>query len=252
MIVNSSVDNSLCTLTAIVTLYFNLASTAWFLVFCIGWYLSAAKNWSSESIQNLSNIFHGIVWSSPILPTILTVIKHQISADELTGLCQINEPNNLWFAAIPNAAVVSLSFLLTYYTALALTKVRRTVKVVYKSSAKLEKLMVRLLVFSAMQIFPTIAIIFCIFHETWHRPRWKSLSLLSAFDCQAQVDCIPGPIYRSAAIEVVMLKIFASMMIAINSGMWIWSTKTFKYWFHFIRFSSFSRSADSEVPVVHL
>lgn len=113
---------------------------------------------------------------------------------------------------------------------MALVRVRRAIRAAGRVATKLERLMTRLGIFALLYALPALGGLACALHESHVRPRWRTLALLAALDCRSSQNCVPGPVYRAAGLEVALLRLFLSLVIGVTSGMWVWSGKTCRAW----------------------
>lgn len=229
LVVKSS-DNMLCALSSFILQYLAMAIRMWWLVFCICWYLHATCEWSNESLTELSSWFHGIVYSLSIIPPLLALLTGHIVADELTESCTIREEAILWFIFIPQFLCLLTGGLLSIRTAFSLCYIRTSLLASGRGAQKLERLMIRLCLFTVMFVLVEFCYLVCTAYESWHRPWWKSLALLSALDCPTMGTCNPEPMYHTASIEVVLLRILFSLLVGVSSVMWVCSGKTYRTW----------------------
>ncbi|XP_047481889.1 frizzled-9-like [Penaeus chinensis] len=125
---------------------------------------------------------------------------------------------------------------------------------------KLEKLMVRIGVFSVLYTVPAVCVIACNVYEYLSRDQWRKMASVAALKCSggsggtAKLHRGSGNLsYRQyhnpgntaasectleqsiPSVEIFMLKIFMSLVVGITSGMWIWSSKTVLLWQKFFR-----------------
>ncbi|XP_050697804.1 frizzled-10-B-like [Eriocheir sinensis] len=289
-----------CIITFILQYYFSLASGIWWVVLTFTWFLSAGKKWSSEALQAYASYFHTVAWGLPAVATILVLTLKQVDGDELVGLCYVGLSRrwaHLAFVIVPLSILLALG---TFFIALgfvALFRIRRAIKSeadVSQADAatttttttttplsltttttnshprtlnninKLEKLMVRIGVFSVLYTVPAICVISCNVYELMWRRRWREMAdqaalrctssgyhqqqgfggggdggwsvgtmhyhsgLVRTGDCNTLEQSIPS-------VEIFMLKIFMSLVVGITSGMWIWSSKTVTLWQKFFR-----------------
>ncbi|KAG7251968.1 hypothetical protein CRUP_012787 [Coryphaenoides rupestris] len=100
---------------------------------------------------------------------------------------------------------------------------------------KLEKLMIRLGVFTVLYTVPATVIVACYFYEQHGRQSWEvahnctsCLSLQQQQQQQQQGG--GGAAGRRPDYAVFMLKYFMCLLVGITSGVWIWSGKTLDSW----------------------
>ena len=219
-----------CAMWWLVKHYLALASSIWWAILCGCWLLSARNEWSSEALHNIATYLHALAWGLPILLTGGTLISRSVSADELTGLCQISDESALWLEVLPHGILLLLGCVLASIAGMALVRVRRAIRAAGRSATKLERLMTRLGIFALLYALPALGGLACALHESSVRPRWRTLALLAALDCRAAQNCLPGPVYRAAGLEIALLRLFLSLVVGVTSGMWVWSGKTCRAW----------------------
>ncbi|XP_043278385.1 frizzled-9-like isoform X2 [Venturia canescens] len=210
--------------------YLSLASSMWWTILCGCWLLSARNEWSSEALHNIAAYLHAIAWGLPILLTGGTLLSRSVSADELTGLCQVSDESAIWLEVLPHGVLLLLGCVLGSIAGSALIRVRRAVRAAGRSATKLERLMTRLGIFALLYALPAFGGLACALHEASVRPRWRTLALLAALDCRAAQNCVPGPVYRASGLEIALLRLFLSLVVGVTSGMWVWSGKTCRAW----------------------
>ncbi|XP_058789951.1 frizzled-9-like isoform X2 [Phymastichus coffea] len=230
--VNDGMRSASCTLWWVARYYFGLASSLWWAILCGCWLLSARNEWSSEALHNIATYLHAVAWGTPVLLTSVTLISRSLSADELTGLCQVSDESVLWLEILPNASLLILGCVLGGIAGSALIRVRRAIRQAGRSATKLERLMTRLGVFAVLYALPALSSMACALRESHIRPKWRTLVFLAALDCRSSTDCIPGslPNHKASGLEVTLLRLFLSLVIGITSGMWVWSGKTCRAW----------------------
>ncbi|KAE8622401.1 hypothetical protein XENTR_v10005226 [Xenopus tropicalis] len=233
-LIREGLESSGCTLVFLILYYFGMASSLWWVVLTLTWFLAASKKWGHEAIESHGSYFHLAAWGIPAIKTIIILTMRKVGGDELTGLCYVggSDPSALTgFVLVPLSCylVTGTSFLLTGFV--ALFHIRRVMKTGGTNTEKLEKLMVKIGVFSILYTVPATCIIVCCFYERLNLAHWDSRAREES--CRtvpgsARPDCnLPHSI---PSVAVFMLKIFMSLAVGITSGVWVWSSKTLQAW----------------------
>ena len=155
----------------------------------------------------------------------------------------LNDTNLLIFVILPLCAylVIGVLFLLAGFY--SLFRIRSVLRAQTRSKTdKLEKLMVRIVIFSVLYIVPGVIVILCHFYEYQHRQNWalshncqcKSKSpshdLISEDHSGVKITHFTN---ESPLYIVFLLKYIMCLVVGITSGFWIWSSKTVDSWARF-------------------
>lgn len=242
ILIQEGLENTDCAIVFLLLYFFGTASSLWWVVLTLTWFLAAGLKWGHEAIQLHSTFFHLAAWAIPAIKTILILVMRDVDADELTGICYVGNQNNntlLGFAIAPllGYLLIGTSFIIAGIV--AMFKIRRRVRSDGVRTDKLEVLMIRIGIFSVLYTVPAMCVIGCLFYEYVNRDSWY----LSNSD-------------TSPKIEIFMLKVFMNLVVGITSGMWIWSQKTIISWQNFISKLCFRRverkhTKTYTVPVYH-
>ncbi|KAH0625367.1 hypothetical protein JD844_014833 [Phrynosoma platyrhinos] len=212
-----------------------MASSLWWVILTLTWFLAAGKKWGHEAIEANSSYFHLAAWAIPAVKTIMILVMRRVAGDELTGLCYVGsmDVNALTgFVLVPLACylIIGTSFILSGFV--ALFHIRRVMKTGGENTDKLEKLMVRIGVFSVLYTVPATCVIACYFYERLNMDYWKILAMqqkCKVNDNQTKhLDCTMSE--SIPAVEIFMVKVFMLLVVGITSGMWIWTSKTLQSW----------------------
>lgn len=218
-----------CTMVFLMLYYFGMASAVWWVILTLTWFLAAGLKWGQEAIESKASYFHLVSWSVPAIQTIIVLIMRKVDGDELSGLCYVGNQNPANLGAYVLAPlcvylVVGSLFLLAGFV--ALFRIRNVLKSKETNTEKLEKLMVRIGVFSVLYTVPATCVVACYFYEHRNMKTWQFNSVM----CNENLKCQTkfGP-----KVEVFMVKYFMLLIVGISSNMWIWSSKTFQSWRNF-------------------
>lgn len=165
-----------------------------------------------------------------------------IIGDVLTGICSLA----VWSddTAVRDMVLIPLVVYLILGTAfwmagfVSLCRIRKVMKHDgTRGTEKLEKLMIRIGVFSVLYTVPAIAQILCLVYEhvnlgswilSWHATICKDPKY--ALPCPSQTNDLE----KKPNFEVFIAKYFVSLLVGLTSSVWIWSGKTLNSWQQFL------------------
>uniref|UniRef100_A0A671YWI9 Frizzled class receptor 7b n=1 Tax=Sparus aurata TaxID=8175 RepID=A0A671YWI9_SPAAU len=214
-----------CTILFMVLYFFGMASSIWWVILSLTWFLSAN-----------SQYFHLAAWAVPAVKTITILALGQVDGDLLTGVCYVGIYNVIALRGFVLAPLfvylfIGTSFLLAGFV--SLFRIRTIMKQDGTKTEKLEKLMVRIGVFSVLYTVPATIVLACYFYEQAFRPQWERTWQMQT--CKR--FAVPCPAGNFAPLmpdfTVFMIKYLMTMIVGITSGFWIWSGKTLQSWRRF-------------------
>jgi frizzled protein 4 len=96
------------------------ASSLWWVILTLTWFLAAGLKWGHEAIQIHSSYFHLAAWAVPAIKTIVILVMRDVDADELTGICYVGNQNSrtlLGFVIVPLLVYlfIGITFLVVFY-----------------------------------------------------------------------------------------------------------------------------------------
>jgi len=227
-----------CSLVFVLIYMFSMASSLWWVVLTLTWFLSAGLKWAEESISRYSWLFHTVVWGIPTLKTTLILALGLVEGDDVAGICYAGTRNTwvlIGFVVVPLTLylITGISFLVLGFS--SLFKIRSIIREQggsRQTADKLEKLMVKIGIFGILYIVPAGTVIACGVYEALNRERWEED--YSCRGCQLEVT------YPD--FSVLMLKYFMQLAVGITAGFWVWSGKTVDAWSRVLgRLLNFSR-----------
>nr|CAD7197070.1 unnamed protein product [Timema douglasi] len=238
MIRHSSTGPVACTMVFLLVYFFGMASSIWWVVLSFTWFLAAGLKWGNEAIAGYSQYFHLLAWLIPTVKSVAVLILAAVDGDPVAGICYVGNLNafNLrGFVLAP--LLVYLIFGTSFLSGgfVSLFRIRNVIKqqggVNGRSKAdKLEKLMIRIGIFSVLYTVPATIVIGCHLYETSLQNEWMAPLVCPCNGVDSSVHPgqrtrFPRPLY-----SVLMLKYFMSLAVGITSGVWIWSGKTLDSW----------------------
>lgn len=220
-----------CTIIAVMLYFSWMAAALWWVVLAFTWFLAASLKWAPEGIARHSFKYHMLAWGVALVQTIALIISKKADGDELTRACFVgnHDPDALGgFVIAPLCIYLVLGSLLFIYGFTSLVTIRSVIRQSHSKTDKLEKLMVRVAVFSILYAVPTAIVIGCLFYENQNHDSWKYPS---------DGSCSPSRRWPNnrcngseAKASLFMVKLFMILIVGLTSGIWIWSSKTVDTW----------------------
>ncbi|XP_035535790.1 frizzled-7-like [Morone saxatilis] len=227
-----------CTILFMILYFFGMASSIWWVILSLTWFLSAGMKWGHEAIEANSQYFHLAAWAVPAVKTITILAMGQVDGDLLTGVCyvgiyNVNALRGFVLAPLFVYLFIGTSFLLAGFV--SLFRIRTIMKHDGTKTEKLERLMVRIGVFSVLYTVPATIVIACHFYEQAFRPQWERTWHRQT--CKRFAVPCPAGNFASLTPDftVFMIKYLMTMIVGITSGFWIWSGKTLQSWRQFYK-----------------
>ncbi|XP_075685859.1 frizzled-7 [Rhinoderma darwinii] len=241
-----------CTILFMILYFFGMASSIWWVILSLTWFLAAGMKWGHEAIEANSQYFHLAAWAVPAVKTITILAMGKVDGDLLSGVCYVginSVPSLRGFVLAPLFVYlfIGTSFLLAGFV--SLFRIRTIMKHDGSKTEKLEKLMVRIGVFSVLYTVPATIVLACYFYEQAFRETWEKTWLMQT--CKS--FAIPCPSHHfspmSPDFTVFMIKYLMTMIVGITSSFWIWSGKTLQSWRKFYHRLSNGSSGKGETAV---
>lgn len=226
-----------CTILFMMVYFFSMASSIWWVMLTLTWFLSAGLKWGNEAIERNSQYFHLAAWAVPAIKTITILALGQVDGDTLSGICFTGISNTTYlrlFILVPLCAYLLLGTFFLLAGFVSLFRIRTIMKHDGSKTDKLEKLMVRIGIFSVLYTVPAMIVIACYFYEQSFRHEWMN----SWYAQMGRRYLLPprGNVeepYPMPDFTVFMIKYLMNLIVGITSGFWIWSGKTIASWRQF-------------------
>lgn len=85
LVVTQGTKNEGCTILFMLTYFFTMASSIWWVILTLTWVLAAGLKWGQEAIESNSQYFHLAAWAIPAIKTITIIALSAIDGDVLSG-----------------------------------------------------------------------------------------------------------------------------------------------------------------------
>nr|NVI73942.1 frizzled 2 [Cucujiformia] len=152
----------------------------WWVILSFTWFLAAGLKWGNEAIASYAQFFHLAAWLIPSVQTLAVLLSGAVDGDPISGICYVgnmNMDNLRAFVLAPLLVylVIGTTFLLTGFV--SLFRIRNVIKKQGGAGAgckteKLEKLMIRIGIFSVLYTVPATVVIGCHLYENAYHEDW--------------------------------------------------------------------------------
>ncbi|PSN55458.1 Frizzled-1 [Blattella germanica] len=169
--------------------------------------------------------------------------------DILSGVCNVglwNVESLRGFVLAPLFVYLVLGTVFLLAGFVSLFRIRTVMKHDGTKTDKLEKLMIRIGVFSVLYTVPAVIVLACLFYEQAYFDHWMlswNMDMCSrpGSNNNNNAYAIPCPVGERSRdlgfkpdFEVFMIKYLMALIVGITSSFWIWSGKTFTSWKEFL------------------
>ncbi|NXH75096.1 FZD8 protein, partial [Hydrobates tethys] len=168
-------------------------------------------------------------WLLPSVKSIAVLALSSVDGDPVAGICYVGNQsleNLRGFVLAPLLIYLAIGSMFLLAGFVSLFRIRSVIKQQGgpTKTHKLEKLMIRLGLFTVLYTVPAASVVACLFYEQHNRPRWEA-----THNCPCLRDQQPDQA-RRPDYAVFMLKYFMCLVVGITSGVWVWSGKTLESW----------------------
>ncbi|XP_060947687.1 frizzled-3a isoform X3 [Limanda limanda] len=221
--------NKACTLLFMVLYFFTMASSVWWVILTITWFLAAVPKWGSEAIEKKALLFHAGAWGIPGVLTVTLLAMNKIEGDSVSGVCFVGLYNMTalrWFILAPLGLDVVVGVALLLAGILALNRVRMEIPLEKENQEKLVKFMIRIGVFSVLYLVPLLTVLACYLYESSYRAVWETTWVQERcreyhIPCPYQVESNSRP-----DLVLFLIKYLMMLIVGIPSVFWVGSKKT--------------------------
>uniref|UniRef100_H2Y559 Uncharacterized protein n=1 Tax=Ciona savignyi TaxID=51511 RepID=H2Y559_CIOSA len=201
--------NTVCAIVFLLSYFFGMASYLWWVILTLTWFLAAGMKWSHEAIERHSSYFHLVAWSIPSIKIVVILILRHVRLCYV-GNQDMNALTGFVLAPLFTYLVIGTSFLLAGF--FSLFRIKSYMEKEGSKTDKLERLMVKIGVFSVLYIVPASIVIGCYFYEHAVRRLWS-----------LNRNVTPS-------VSIYFLRILMQLIIGVFTGFWVWSKKSIQSW----------------------
>lgn len=142
------------------------------------------------------------------------------------------------YIVAPQVVFLSLGTIFLVAGFISLFNIRNAIKHAGTKTNKLEKLMVRIGIFSVLYTVPAVIVIACNVYELLNRETWMQQFRLKAcldFTLRRFISCPVTDYEKMLTLKGpdftwFIFKYLGYLIVGITSGFWIWSNKTVSSW----------------------
>lgn len=92
-VISQGTKHEMCTMLFMVLYFFGMASSIWWVILTLTWYLAAGLKWGHEAIEANSQYFHLAAWAAPAIKTVSILamgkVEGKITEKSTTGLIKM-------------------------------------------------------------------------------------------------------------------------------------------------------------------
>uniref|UniRef100_A0A0E9Q122 G-protein coupled receptors family 2 profile 2 domain-containing protein n=1 Tax=Anguilla anguilla TaxID=7936 RepID=A0A0E9Q122_ANGAN len=70
-----------------------MASSIWWVILSLTWFLAAGMKWGNEAIASYSQYFHLAAWLIPSMKSIAVLALSSVDGDPVAGICYVGNQN---------------------------------------------------------------------------------------------------------------------------------------------------------------
>ena len=218
-----------CVILFIIVYYFQMAAAIWWVMLTLTWFLASTLKWGEEAIERPWILYQIFSWSIPAIQVIFVLAFQLVDGDQLSGLCYTGNFSNVGsgvFVLLPLIVYLVLGILFLVIGFVSLVHIRLQISKDPVKSNRLQRLIIRICVYSLLYIIPNVLMLCLIIYEVAERNSWER----AYAECNDSEVCSPETEPRFVAFLLRYLMLF---MTGIFSTFWVISLKTFIAWKRF-------------------
>ena len=214
-----------CVILFIFVYYFQMAGAIWWVVLTLTWFMASTLKWGEEAVERPWLLYHIFAWCLPALQVILVLALQLVDGDQLSGICFTGNQHYVGlgvFVLLPLTVflIMGIAFLVIGFG--SLVHIHLQVSKDPSKSRRLQRLIIRILVYSLLYIIPNVIYLCLCIYELAERGQWESSCSSSS---AKSVQCSSSPQFAALLMKYLML-----FLVGTFSTFWVISWKTFLAW----------------------
>ncbi|XP_070273041.1 frizzled-8-like [Myotis yumanensis] len=144
--------------------FLGMASSIWWVILSLTWFLAAGMKWGNEAIAGYAQYFHLAVWLIPSVKSITALALSSVDGDPVAGTCYVGNQNLnslRGFVLGPPVLYLLVGTLCLLAGFVSLFRIRSVIKQGGTTTDKLEKLMIRIGIFTLLYTVPASIVVAC-------------------------------------------------------------------------------------------
>lgn len=81
--ITQGTKHELCTVLFMILYFFGMASSIWWVILTLTWFLAAGLKWGHEAIETNSQYFHLAAWAAPAVKTVTILAMGKVEGEQL-------------------------------------------------------------------------------------------------------------------------------------------------------------------------
>ena len=234
-----------CVILFIFVYYFQMAGAIWWVILTLTWFMASTLKWGEEAVERPWLLYHIFAWCMPAILVILILALRLVDGDQLSGVCYTGNSHSVSmgvFVLLPLLLFLILGIVFLVIGFGSLVHIHLQISKDPSKSRRLQRLIIRILVYALLYIIPSFIYIFLCIYEVAERNEWEK-SYAQCHGTDSNSNCEPTSSPQFAALLMRYLVLF---IIGIFSTFWVISWKTLLAWQKFFDSIFFCRHQREE------
>ncbi|KAB0336826.1 hypothetical protein FD754_025510, partial [Muntiacus muntjak] len=221
----STTGPALCTVVFLLVYFFGMASSIWWVILSLTWFLAAGMKWGNKAIAGYAQYFHLAAWLIPSVKSITALALSSVDGDPVAGICYVGNQNlnslrGFVLGPLVLYLLVGTLFLLAGFV--SLFRIRSVIKQGGAKTDKLEKLMIRIGIFTLLYTVPASVVVACCLYEQHYRESWEA-ALTCACPARTPASSAPSPSAGCSCSSILCASWWASRRASGFGPARLWS-----------------------------